>query len=375
MFVGLILYESEKPMTKRIEKRFMELFGGFFIFAWVILLALTLRWSVLEIYVMPLTGMMPTLFANDHLIVNKMAYGLRAPFSSYYISQWAEPRRGDVIVFRSPFDRGSLSIRRVIGVPGDRVFFERGNLYVNEQRTPKRPPTRRKKDFSWVRDEDFSDGGLTEDKSHYAHWEEELSDFTYSVLLKKKQKSYLIFGPYRVPPRYYFVMGDHRDQAQDSRTWPARIQKAKGVVTFSRAKPKGGAPGAGRGGRAVRIPKGTLVRTADPQLPEYFETQQTVLLKGVSVEVKVTARKAGLAGNVPAGQITVIESRLPARLAVYNARALTGGKDKNLVFEPDILGRVSRVWFSCEKTLTMLSFLCDPGYIRWNRTFFPVHHR
>ena len=268
-----------------------------------------------------------------------------------------------MIVFRSPFDSQSLSIRRVVGLPGDRVFFENGNLYVNEQKIIKRIPTSRKQDFSWVRDADFSDNGMTEDKSHYVHWEENLSDIHYSVLLKKKKKGYLIFGPYRVPPSYYFVMGDHRDRAQDSRTWPARIKKAGGKVTFSRVSAES----------AVFIPKGTLLRTSDPKMPEYFETQKAVELDGLFVDVEVRAKKAGLAGNVGAGQINVIESRFSEKLSVSNPLTLTGGEDQNLVLEADILGRVSRVWLSCEKTMPVIAFLCDPRYIRWNRIFFKVH--
>ena len=344
-------------------KQIKTFLSSIFIFIWVVLLALALRWSVLEVYVVPLHGMMPTLFANDHVIVNKMSYGLQVPFSSHYISKWSQPKRGDVVIFRSPFNPESLSIRRVIGLPGDRVFFENGNLYVNERKVVKQIPTNRKKDFSWVQDTDFSDNGMTEDKSHYVHWEEDLFGVHYSILLKKKKKGYLIFGPYRVPSSYYFVMGDHRDRSQDSRTWPAQIKKAKGKVTFSRASI----------GSVVLIPKGTLLRTSDPQMPEYFETQQEVKLDGLFVDVEVKAKKAGLAGNVLAGQINIIESRLSEELNVSNALTLTGGEDQNLVFESDILGRVNRVWFSCEKTMSIIAFLCDPRYIRWNRVFFPVH--
>ena len=344
-------------------KKIKDFFSGVFLFIWVILLALVLRWSVLEVYIVPLQGMMPTLFSNDHVIVNKMAYGLQAPFLSRYISKWSQPKRGDVIVFRSPFDLDSLSIRRVIGVPGDRVFYENGNLYINEKKIVKQVPIKRKKDFLWVRDEDFSDNGMTEDKSHYIHWEEDLFGVIHSILLKKKKKGYLIFGPYRIPSSYYFVMGDHRDRSQDSRTWPARIKKAKGKVTFSRTHKRS----------VVFIPKGTLVRTNDSDMPEYFETEQAVELDGLFVDVNVKAKKAGLAGNVSAGQISVIESPLSEKLYVSNVSVLTGGEDQNLVSEQDILGRVSRVWFSCEKTLPVIVFLCDPRYIRWNRMFFSVH--
>ena len=159
-------------------------------------------------------------------------------------------------------------------------------------------------------------------------------------------------------------MGDHRDRSQDSRTWPTRVAKAKGTVTFSRAE----------AGPSVFIPKGTLVRTNDAKWPEYFETKKDINLEGLFVDVEVEAKKAGSAGNVPAGRINVIEDRLLATLSVSNAQVLIGGKDENMVFELDILGRVSRVWFSCEKTMTLVFFLCDPRYMRWGRTFFRVHH-
>ena len=345
-------------------KKLLDLLGPILTLAWLILLALILRWSVLEVYIMPFHGMMPTLFPNDHVIVNKLAYGLRVPFSTKYLSKWSGPQRGEVIVFRSPFDINSLSIRRVVGIPGDRVFFESGQLYVNEEKVAKHPPVERKKDWSWVRDEDFSDAGLTEDKSHYRHWEERLSGHSYSVLLKKKKPGYLIFGPYRIPKGYYFVMGDHRDRAQDSRTWPARLKKAKGEVMFSRTQV----------GPVVVIPKGTLLRTADNKMPEYFETTKKVLLEKTSVSAPIQAKRAGLSGNALSMTVTVLEGPLSQKLKVQNLKTLKGGEDKNLVLEKHILGRVSRVWFSCGKTLKSVPFLCDPRYIRWDRTLYPVRN-
>ena len=128
-------------------KKTTYLLNSIFIITSVLLLALVLRWSVSEIYVIHFQGMMPTLFSNDHVIVNKLAYGLRAPFSSPYISQWSRPKRGDVVVFHSPFAPHSLSIRRVVGLPGDRIFFENGNLYINEQKVVQQIPSKRKKIF------------------------------------------------------------------------------------------------------------------------------------------------------------------------------------------------------------------------------------
>ena len=227
----------------------------------------------------------------------------------------------------------------------------------------KKKPIKRIKDFSWVRDEDFSAGGKTEDKSHYTHWEEQLDKRSYGVLLNNRRKGYLIFGPYRIPKGHYFVMGDHRDRSQDSRTWPAQLEKARGEVTFFREKKES----------VIVIPKGTLVRTDHARLPEYFITLEKVLLEGMSVDAPVQARKAGLGGNVSAGRIRVIEADLPSELSVKNTEVLQGGRDENLVVEADILGRVGWVWFSCEKTLPVVHFLCDPRTIRWGRTFYKVH--
>ena len=242
--------------------------SSIFVFVWAVGLALVLRWSFLEVYTLPIQEMMPTLFAGDHVFVSKMSYGLKIPFTQKYLARWAGPKKGDVIIFKSPFDLSSVSISRVIGRPGDKIFFEDNILYVNEKKILKKTPLERARDFQWVRDEDFSAGGLTEDKSHYSHFEEELKGQIYSVLVNKRKKSWLVFGPFVVPQGFYFVMGDHRDRSQDSRTWPA---------------------------------------------------------------------------------------------------------GKNLVSEKHILGLVKMVWFSCEKTMPFLSFLCDPRFMRWNRTFHIVH--
>ncbi len=344
-------------------KSLHRFFGQFLVLIWVILLALILRWSAIEVYVIPFSDMLPTIFAYDHIMVNKLAYGLRFPFVSSYLARWSYPKRGDVIVFRTPFDSRFLSVRRVIGVPGDRLFFENGRSYLNGKQIPQNPPLKKAKDFLWIKDEHFSDNGITEDKNHYAHWEETVSNLSYSILLKKKRASSLIFGPYRIPKGYYFVMGDHRDRVQDSRTWPSGLKKAKGKVTFFRTQR----------GPKIKIPKGTLLRT-DHRNPEYFETLQSTQLTHLSVDVLAQARFAGFRGNVLSQQIRLVEGNFPSSLKVNNSQAFIGGEDKNMVHESNILGRAERVLLSCEQIFDMLDFLCRPQSIRWGRSFLSIYY-
>ncbi len=195
-----------------------------FICGCVILLALILRWSVGEVYMVTFTDMMPTLLIRDTILVNKLAYGLRLPFMSAYFIKWSKPSYGDVIIFKTPFDAKKLAIRRVIALPGDRVMIKNNTFYLNNQKTQQTPPLKKIKSVQ-LKDEYFSQG-LTEDKSHYIHLEEHLSDHTtYRVLKKRVTKQVWDFKPYRIPKGYYFVMGDHRGKAQDSRTWPHTINR------------------------------------------------------------------------------------------------------------------------------------------------------
>ncbi len=332
----------------------MKAVAVFFIFLWTIFLALVFKWSALAVYGVSNQAMMPTLLIHDFIFVNRLAYGLRMPFSSSYLFQWSQPKRGDVIVFSSPFDLKSFSVRRVIGLSGDRIFFENENWYLNEKKILKTDPL--EKIFFYPKQR-------AKQKDQYVRWTEQLFGKKYNILLKKKRKGHLIFGPYRVPPKYYFVVGDHRDRSQDSRTWPSQLKKAKGVGTFSRAKM----------GSPVFIPKGTLLRANYFQIPEYFETTEDAQLSGLVVDVPIQAQRAGLGGNVSAGHINTIEAgERFSRVRVSNPRALSLGWDENLVSEDQIIGRVNRVFFSCRKTLLVSNLACDLKFMRWDRTFLFV---
>lgn len=193
---------------------------GFGSFILAIVLALIVRWAFVEAYMIPTSSMMPTLMANDHIFVNKLIYGIRKPFSEDWVVRWGSPQRGDVIVFRRAKGPGEFFIKRVIGVPGDRIFIENNNVYVNETLAERRVPTPDER-------QELAAGELED----FSLWIESLDGESYGIYYSSENTPSSPLGPIEVPFGSYFVLGDHRDLSDDSRTWgPARFVDQDSII-------------------------------------------------------------------------------------------------------------------------------------------------
>jgi signal peptidase I len=159
-----------------------------------VVLALFVRTFVVQAFKIPSGSMIPTLQIGDHILVNKFIYGIKVPFTDVAVIPVSQPHRGDIIVFKYPQDESKDYIKRVVGLPGDKVEIREQQVLVNN-----RP--------------------LVE--SYAVH-----SDANAQGRRLSPRDEY---GPVTVPAGSYFVMGDNRDSSLDSRFWGfVKLNKIKG---------------------------------------------------------------------------------------------------------------------------------------------------
>jgi signal peptidase I len=169
---------QERVKSKSTFREYAEAIGM------ALLLALFIRTFIVQAFKIPSGSMIPTLQIGDHILVNKLAYGIRVPLYGHYLVDFGKVQRGDVIVFIFPEDRSKDFIKRVVAVAGDTVEIRGKKISIN---------------------------GKQVDDPH-AHFE---GDDPQNVLPASRDD----FGPTRVPENQLFVMGDNRDRSYDSRFW------------------------------------------------------------------------------------------------------------------------------------------------------------
>lgn len=118
-----------------LSRKFLGLGRHLFAFALIAVIMVTARASLADHYHIPSGSMQPTLDIGDRVFVSKLAYGIRIPFTNVYVSRFGDPMRGDVVILESPED-GETLIKRVVGVPGDTISVDHGQLLINGKRPP-----------------------------------------------------------------------------------------------------------------------------------------------------------------------------------------------------------------------------------------------
>ena len=168
----------------------------------VLLVVFLLRGFVVEPFRIPSGSMLPSLYIGDFILVNKFAYGIKLPVLNKKIIPVDEPERGDVVVFRYPRDPSLDYIKRVIGLPGDHIAYYNKVLYVNNK------PVAR----------DYVGQYMGPGQTSANDYTEKLEGAEHSILLLPARPNNLQ-GEWIVPEKTFFVMGDNRDNSNDSRVW------------------------------------------------------------------------------------------------------------------------------------------------------------
>lgn len=194
-------------------------YGFFFCFVWV-----PLRSAVIDYSPVPTGSMNPTILEGDVVWVNKLAYGLRVPLTQLYVTRWAEPARGDIVVVLSPKD-GTRLVKRVVGVPGDTLALQGNRLVLNGRAVDYEPAAA-----------NYGDMIARRLRPHAFFAGEDLAGVEHPVMgLRGAGATARNFAAVTVPSGGYFLMGDSRDNSRDSRefgfaTRDAILGKAEGIL-------------------------------------------------------------------------------------------------------------------------------------------------
>jgi signal peptidase I len=172
---------------------------GYSIFI-AVLIATSFRSAIADWNIVPSGSMKPTIVEGDRIFVNKLAYDLKIPYTTWHIAEWSSPKRGDIVVFYSPVDNKRL-VKRVVGLPGDKIAMRNNILFINGKP---------------LKYEDVNNPSNDSISNPYCLMED-LAGKKHPVMISPYHSSLRSFGPVTIPEGNYFMMGDNRDNSADSR--------------------------------------------------------------------------------------------------------------------------------------------------------------
>ncbi len=224
--------DLKNSRTKKIRK---EVVSAFFI----ILAVLAFRSVVYEPFRIPSGSMIPTLYIGDFILVSKFSYGIKVPFSDFrgqpvYLMRREGPQRGDVVVFKKPREEETDYIKRVVGLPGDSVLVEDGIVYINGEAIPQEQI-----DGSSIQedmDTKYVKNIYTGEALNTTFYRVQTGGHDHVIMHDDDRMGYFFPSRHdRVPDGHYFVMGDNRENSEDSRFWgyvPFENIKGKAVLIW-----------------------------------------------------------------------------------------------------------------------------------------------
>ncbi len=194
-----VLAATKGPIGKQATWR--QALMAFFI---PIVAVLCFRWLLLEPFVIPSGSMIPTLLIHDHIVVNKLAFGIKLPFGRTFLLHWSKPKIGQIVVFRFPDNPDIYFIKRILAVAGDELSIENGELKINGKAVIVNPSQAPR---------------LTADEEDFDYFSESLAEQNQTHLIRYEKNRWRDQFSTKVPEGHFFVMGDNRDQSNDSRVW------------------------------------------------------------------------------------------------------------------------------------------------------------
>lgn len=189
-------------------QRFWQEWRGFFIFLAVMIF---FRVAIADWNHVPSGSMRPNLIEGDRIWVNKLAYDIKIPYTSVVLKKMSDPKRGDVVVFFAPGQERTRMVKRLIGMPGDKISISNNVLTINGERLEYDPTAL---DTTEQVNVDLAQG--------FKHLTESLPGHPHTMMIRgngRSPRELRNLSQITVPEGHYLMLGDNRDQSRDSRVW------------------------------------------------------------------------------------------------------------------------------------------------------------